>query len=239
MKSDLAVFKKIILPVFRACQRIVVRLKSRIEVFFEWLYYKRSPYYRAKKINFRNLIFGKGRYGEYLLCYRLRGIKGKWLFNLYIPTKHEWTEIDAVFICDRGIFLFESKNFTGRIYGKDLQKEWFQTVLTEKGLRKSRFFNPIMQNSAHKNALVKCIGNDLPIYPMVVFGKRSKLYTPLASERPQEIFTISKLRKRVKSHARGALSSAQIDMIYRQLFVFQESSKEKRLEHIHHIQTKH
>ena len=49
---------------------------------------------------------------------RLLGRKGKILRNVYIPKDNgETTEIDVVYITQKGIFVIESKNYSGWIFG--------------------------------------------------------------------------------------------------------------------------
>ena len=51
---------------------------------------------------------------------KLFGRKGRTLRNVYIPKDNEETsEIDVVYITQKGIFVFESKNYTGWIFGDE------------------------------------------------------------------------------------------------------------------------
>lgn len=76
-----------------------------------------------------DLLFGenaeaewKGRYGEMLTAgklhfLRLLGHKGKVLSNVYIPKEDgETSEIDVMFLTEKGIFVIESKNYSGWIF---------------------------------------------------------------------------------------------------------------------------
>lgn len=49
-----------------------------------------------------------------------------------------------------GIYVFESKNYSGWIFGDEKSKNWMQTLQSK---QKNRFFNPIWQNKGHINAL--------------------------------------------------------------------------------------
>ena len=76
---------------------------------------------------FRNLI---GWTGETLtevelLFVKLFGKKGKMLRNVYIPKGNgETSEIDVLYISRKGIFVFESKNYSGWIFGKESDQYW-------------------------------------------------------------------------------------------------------------------
>ena len=95
--------------------------------------------------------FNKGRYGEYLIYKYLKGheINGAmFLFNVYVPKENgETSEIDVIMIHHKGIFVFESKNYSGWIFGSETQRMWTQTL--PKGRKRSHkesFYNPIIQN---------------------------------------------------------------------------------------------
>lgn len=71
-----------------------------------------------------------GQYGEYLTEYALlsRSMEGYYvvLKNLYLPMKGKTTEIDLLMIHEKGIFVFESKNYSGWIFGSEDQLKWTQ-----------------------------------------------------------------------------------------------------------------
>ena len=51
---------------------------------------------------------------------KLFGRKGRTLRNVYIPKDNgETSEIDVVYITQKGIFVFESKNYSGWIFGDE------------------------------------------------------------------------------------------------------------------------
>lgn len=55
----------------------------------------------------------------------LLGRKGKVLRNVYIPKdNNETSEIDVLFITQKGIFVIESKNYSGWIFGSEKQYKW-------------------------------------------------------------------------------------------------------------------
>ena len=56
-------------------------------------------------------------------------------------------QIDHILISSKGIFVIESKNYAGRIYGKDSQREWTQVL--NYGKVKNKFYSPVKQNETH------------------------------------------------------------------------------------------
>ena len=73
----------------------------------------------------------------------------KILRNLYVPYKGKTTEIDVVMLHETGIYVIESKNYSGWIFGSEDQKQWTQV----NGYNKKKFYNPIWQNRTHIRAL--------------------------------------------------------------------------------------
>lgn len=49
------------------------------------------------------------------------------------------TEVDLIYINTSGIYVIESKNYSGWIFGDFKQKYWTQTFKTEK----HKFYNPV------------------------------------------------------------------------------------------------
>jgi predicted RNA-binding Zn-ribbon protein involved in translation (DUF1610 family) len=94
--------------------------------------------------------------------------------NVYLKKKNgEYTEIDILAVEHCGIFVFESKNFNGMIFGSEDDKDWTQV---QKGTKR-QFYNPIMQNNAHIGALRQSL-QDFPeiiYYNFVVFSGTGKL----------------------------------------------------------------
>ena len=67
--------------------------------------------------------------------------------NLYIKDEdNRTTEIDLIMINPKGIFVFESKNVSGYIYGNPEKKYWTQYIGKN---NKIELFNPIWQNKKH------------------------------------------------------------------------------------------
>lgn len=119
-----------------------------------------------------------GKYGEKLTGRELKlvklfGRKGRTLRNVYIPKDNgETSEIDVVYITQKGIFVFESKNYSGWIFGDEKGQYW-TTMLPNR--QKNRFYNPIKQNRTHIKWLQKYVGGNVPLFSIIVFSERCEL----------------------------------------------------------------
>ena len=104
------------------------------------------------------------------------GLEGYVLQNLYIPKENGGTtEIDAMLICTKGIYVFESKNFAGYIFGNEKQREWTASLLAGNKTEKHKFYNPIWQNNTHIKCLKRYLHTSIPIYSVIVFSDRGEL----------------------------------------------------------------
>src|SRR5665647_1111652 len=119
----------------------------------------------------------KGQFGEYLIEYALNhdNLPGylKTKTNVYVPYKDSTSEIDVIMVHEKGIFVFESKNYSGWIFGSADQQKWTQSL---KNGEKHQFYNPILQNRSHIKALAAYLG--LHIYDFtsyIIFSERCRL----------------------------------------------------------------
>ncbi len=108
--------------------------------------YKKTEYYLQTNVSFLRLLIDTGRLGEYYTYKYLKSLEGykRYLFNVYIPKENgETTEIDVVLLHSSGIYVFESKNYSGWIFGTESQKNWTQTLPVGRGKsQKTHFFTP-------------------------------------------------------------------------------------------------
>jgi restriction system protein len=74
--------------------------------------------------------------------------------DLYVPRPDGdgLTQVDHVVVSPFGIFVIETKNYTGWIYGSEHQAKWTQTFGSG---GKCSFQNPIWQNKLHLRALAQ------------------------------------------------------------------------------------
>ena len=104
---------------------------------------------------------------------QLFGRKGKTLKNIYLPKENgETSEVDVIFITQKGIFVFESKNYSGWIFGDENNRNW--TASLPNG-QKNQFYNPVIQNKTHMKWMKNFVGDDVPLFSIIVFSERCEL----------------------------------------------------------------
>ncbi len=76
------------------------------------------------------------------------------LHNVTLNTPDGTTQIDHVFLSPYGIFVLETKNMTGWIFGSEKQAQWTQKLYK----RTFKFQNPLRQNYKYLKALEATLG---------------------------------------------------------------------------------
>ncbi len=125
--------------------------------------------------------------GERLVSSRLTKRYRDWplVNNVMLPSGTGTTQIDHILISPCAVFLIETKDMNGWIFGGPGQKHWTQVLLADRWSRKLgvksrkfRFYNPLLQNEGHAKALVKLgIVDRQQLRPIVVFIGDSQLKT--------------------------------------------------------------
>lgn len=151
---------------------VIVLMTLTIILLPSYLKFRDTTYEKASGNGFFETFSSKGNWGEFKIYANLEKLKIKkhLMTNLYIPTeKGHTTEVDMIMINQRGIFVFESKNYSGWIFGAENRKQWMQTF---KNGVKNQFFNPIWQNKGHAKALMSVSGLEKEVfyYSYIVFG---------------------------------------------------------------------
>jgi hypothetical protein len=74
--------------------------------------------------------------------------------DVMLPTPDGTTQIDHIVVSRYGIFVLETKNYKGWIYGDEREAQWTQVIFK----RKERFQNPLRQNYKHTKTLSDLTG---------------------------------------------------------------------------------
>ncbi|WP_172372338.1 nuclease-related domain-containing protein [Sporosarcina jiandibaonis] len=86
----------------------------------------------------------------------------KVLHNITLQnTQGKTTQIDHVIVSIYGIFVVETKNYQGWIYGNEIDRQWTQVIYK----KRQQFYNPIKQNQGH----IKALKGMLPEYKNIPF----------------------------------------------------------------------
>ena len=214
-----------------------------IDTAIESSQYYKSEYYNETKIPYTVMARDTGKYGEYLSYHYLKDYSnfgGKFLFNTYLPMgNNKTTEIDLILLYPFGIFVIESKNYSGWIFGNENDKYWTQVLSTGKGKsEKKHFYNPVAQNKGHIRQLRKYIPERIPIYSMIVFSERCELKNITISSTDTKVIKRDRLRWNVDMiKLQFPIEQEEIDRIYQRLYPYTKVTDEVKQKHIQQFDT--
>lgn len=124
----------------------------------------------------RWLITSKGKMGEKAVVRKLNWLpkdQYRVLNNVTIPTPKGSSQIDHLVVSIYGIFVIETKNYQGWIYGGEHAEYWTQNIYGNK----YQLYNPVLQNGGHVRALRRILKDyePLPIMSIVAFSWNASL----------------------------------------------------------------
>lgn len=184
-----------------------------------------------------------GKYGERRVARKLDWLPAEYvaLNDLLLPTRYGTTQIDHIVVSPYGIFVIETKNYKGWIFGHENSEQWKQSLLGKKTVwgwlsEQHHFRNPIKQNMSHARAVKSLLSDigDFTIYPMVVFSDRADLNITTPNHC---VINWSNLRQTIKSIKTVCISQENIQKIVARLTTANNIQPEARENHIRNVQT--
>lgn len=122
----------------------------------------------------------KGVFGEWLVRFSAKFLldpkEYRPIHNVTLKTPDGTTQIDHIFVSQFGLFVVETKNYSGWIFGDEHQPTWTQKIFK----KTNKFQNPLRQNYKHVKALEALL--NLPpekIHSVVVFVGGSEFKTKM------------------------------------------------------------
>lgn len=172
----------------------------------------------------------RGNQGEANVAMRLNALpKSEYaVFNdLLIQDAQYSSQIDHVVVSKYGIFVIETKNYKGWIYGGEYSEHWTQNIWGNK----YQLYNPILQNKGHVKALKSYLGiSGFPFIPVVVFSSRAGIRVNV---RDNDVLYYSELTEFIKSKKVVLLSNDDVGFVIEML---QKLPKYKNKDNIRHIE---
>lgn len=209
--------------------------------------YDKTEYHQQTRTPYLKVQFDKGRLGEFYTYECLKPLEGykRWLFNVYVPKAHgETTELDVVLLHESGIYVLESKNYSGWIFGTESERYWTQTLPAGGGrTQKARFFNPIIQNKGHVKWLQAFLADRmLPIYSYVVFSDHCTLKKVTLTSGKHQVMNrrnlLSAIQKNV-SRVGARLSKYEIDVLFQMLYPLTQVEEAVKERHVRNVARRH
>lgn len=176
----------------------------------------------------------KGSAGEFKVNSHLSFLGKDYIVlnDILIKSSNGYTsQIDELVLSEYGIFVIETKNYKGWIFGNEKSENWTQVIYKEK----HTFRNPIKQNWSHIYTL-KNVLSDFPFiryFPIVVFSGSATLKN-IESSIP--VIYASKLNSTIRNYCvEKCISSADLIRIQAKLESAKLTEKTARKEHVKNI----
>ncbi|MDP8219671.1 MAG: nuclease-related domain-containing protein, partial [Candidatus Theseobacter exili] len=147
------------------------------------------------------------------------------LDNVMIPSGNKTTQIDHVVVSRFGVFVIETKNYKGIIYGQERDTTWTQYINPNS---KYQFMNPLHQNYGHVIAL-KALLDEEHIYSVVafkdgVFGKKM----------PDNVMQVSEVKEYIRGFRKSVISPVRVRKI---VSLIQDSNIRDRTTQRNHVKS--
>jgi len=131
--------------------------------------------------------------------------------NITLPIGDTTTQIDHLVVSPYGIFVIETKNMTGWVFGNPDHARWTQVNYQFR----LRFQNPLQQNEVH----VRAVRNLLRLHPedvhnVVVFVGDSTFKTPMP---PEVVQGVNELANFIKARSVPVFSQFELDRITKRI----------------------
>ncbi len=185
------------------------------------------------------LLPSKGETGERKMVQALSSLSDNEyikLHNITIPDNQGGTtQIDHIVISKYGLFVIETKNYSGWILGNESQRKWTQVHFKQK----NQFQNPLRQNYKHTATLNKYL--NLPqesIFSIVAFVGGAEFK---ADNKPNNVFMNTKsVIRHIMSKGITYFSEKNCLNIKDKIETLAlENTKEVRQAHINYLKNKH
>ena len=179
----------------------------------------------------------KGARGEKLVAGRLRkGLPDEYriLNDIYLPLPDgTTTQIDHIVVSQYGVFVVETKTYSGWIFGDEKSKDWTQSIYR----KKSRFQNPMRQNYKHICALADNLGIDKSYFIGVVAFTGDCTFK---TEMPDGVVYSRRASDYIRSHNTPMINPGQIDELTSAIAEWQGTLSEKQIDrHVANLQKRH
>ncbi len=151
--------------------------------------------------------------------------------DLIIPAKNGTTQIDHLLVSQYGLFIVETKNKKGWIFGSASQPKWTQTLYR----KKYSFQNPLRQTFRQKKVLSEFLGLDeSTVHTVVYFVGDCKFKTPL----PVNVIK-SGLRRYIKRFTNRILTTKEVDRVTEALAQHISESSLTTRDHVRSLRKRH
>lgn len=179
---------------------------------------------------FRSAI--RGRQGEASVARRLKSLPQTeyTVFNdLLVKNNGYSSQIDHVVVSRYGVFVIETKNYNGWIYGGEHSEHWTQNIWGNK----YRFYNPILQNQGHIKALKYHLSvHNFPFISIVAFSSNATLRSNFNNH---DVCYIRDVVQHILRQKIILLSDVEVETTVNLLSKLPQCTRQERKQHVQQV----
>lgn len=156
--------------------------------------------------------------------------------NLIVPaTNNGSSQIDHLVISKNGLFVIESKDYKGWIFGSKDQDNWTQSL--PGGENKFQFQNPIRQNWSHIMALKELFPtiDQKAFESIVVFTEACEIKTPAT----EGVLQLTNLTQYIQKFSQERLSAENIELIIGKLSLLCQTVDISSSQHVENLRARY
>ncbi len=177
----------------------------------------------------------KGAEGEKIVTFLLSKLSKKdyrIINDIILKTSTATTQIDHIVVSKYGIFVIETKNYKGLIFGDEKSEKWTQSIYGNK----KKFMNPIRQNYGHIKNIEKLISDigSFPIISIIAFSGDCKLNINVDSH----VIIWGKIIETIEKYKEVVINDDDINRIYDRIISSNIDSEEVKKEHVRNVRNK-
>ncbi|ANC11339.1 MULTISPECIES: nuclease-related domain-containing protein [Bacillus cereus group] len=178
----------------------------------------------------------KGKAGEKLVKRILSKLDPKSYFVLHNVTVYtefgDTTQIDHIVIAETGVFIVETKNYEGWIYGNEKAARWTKGIFR----KKSSFQNPFRQNYKHIKAIEWVMEQQLPCISIAAFHPKCSLKRVDVHSKGKHALYYNDLKSCIESYTEVQLTNDEVQHIYQTMLranITDKSIEKKHVKYLH------
>ena len=147
--------------------------------------------------------------------------------DYFFKTPNGYCQIDHIIVNPYGVFVLETKNYSGRIVGNEADHLWKQYL--NHGKTVNRIYNPIKQNNTHIENLRDLLPPNTPIAGRVVFVQNNAgIDSPF-------VINLSELQAWLHKFTQAYMTTEQIENVAQILHENYCDDEKARVRHIKRI----
>ena len=144
-------------------------------------------------------------------------------YDLVLPSRFGMTQIDHVVVSRYCVFVIETKNYSGWIFGSERSRYWTQVLYDEKHTLE----NPLRQNYRHTSAIESYLSlHSGSVFSIVVFAGDGRFRTAM----PSNVIHVNALVRYIRSRSDPIFDQAKLEWMVDRMQRHQSGQKTSKPE---------